>query len=243
MPGYTQYQASVLLPRRRFEGRQRLLWRLCCAGILSIALLVPATLPAGQEPAVRFLSPESAATVHPGQFLTVRWTPLPPGTREFELLLLLDDSTGATVRLTTELDPARHSYRWRIPNLPSSSARLQIRLSRGAGEEPGATSAPFTISSNCSTSLAGLTFHGGEWWLAQTWGSSFAPIVPRRTRLAGIIDSATPLEPLESRGERDHVLGNHMEMTTGRTLKSGPQSRPRSRPSPPRRPASVPQRE
>ncbi|NOZ93397.1 MAG: hypothetical protein GXP47_01495 [Acidobacteria bacterium] len=239
MRGHPQHQANVLRRRRRFDGRRCL----CLAGTLSIALLVAATLPAGQEPAVRFLSPEPASTVHPGQLLTVRWTPLPPDTREFELLLLLDDSTGATVRLTIELDPARRSYRWRIPNLPSSSARLQIRLSRGAGEELGTMSAPFAISSSCSTLLAGLTFHGGEWWLARTWGSSLAPIVPRRTRLAGIIGSATPLEPLESRWERDHVRTNHTEMTTGRTPGSGPRSHPRRRSSPSRRPASIPQRE
>ncbi|HHQ48399.1 MAG TPA: hypothetical protein ENK19_05885, partial [Acidobacteria bacterium] len=171
-------------------GRVRVLGVWCVALLL---LAVPGTLLAGPGGAARFLVPGAGARLEAGQEITVRWSALPADTREFELLLLLDETSTTTVRLTVELDPRRRTYRWKVPDLPAPSARLQIRFSRGAGEVIGATSERFEILSSSRTARPGLAFHGGEWWLVRAWESSLAPIIPPRAELGAAFEPSWPL--------------------------------------------------
>jgi len=216
---------------------------LCSVVIASMALLAPGTLLAAPEPTPRFLVPGEGANLHPGNVVTVRWTPLPSDTTEFELLLLIDDTSDATVRLTVQLDPTRCSYTWRVPNLPSSSARLRIRLSRGAGEEDGPISAPFRILPSEGVDLAGFAFHGGEWWVTRLWASPLAPILPTGTRWHELPAAPWPLEPLGSQGEQDQGVAHLAETDEFQTAHASPGPR-REDPYPfHRQPSSIPQRE
>jgi hypothetical protein len=214
-----------------------------CWAVALLLILVAGPVAAGSVGSVRILSPVPDARLHAGETMTIRWTPMGPDVREFELLLLLGASGGSPVRLTGQLDPGTRSYRWRVPSLPTASARIQIRLSRGWGEEPGATSGPFRIVSSGNTLLAELTRREGEWWVAGLGGSDADPVDASRERVTAGVGQVGPLEPMASQSERDHVLTVGVSETGGPTGMTGGGERTRGEPALARSPISVPQRE
>ncbi len=177
-----------------------------------------------------------------GEEVTVRWTPPAADVRELELLLLLDGD-AAPVRLTEQLAPQEGIYHWRVPGLPSPAARLQIRFSRGRGEELGSTSAPFRILPRQAGRLADLGRRGGEWWVVTPGAGAVGRLEPPRRGVCAELVAAWPLEPLGSSGEREPLLAPAW-------LGAGPGSngtwlsvRPVGGSVMPRAPGDVPQRE
>lgn len=177
---------------------------LCCVIVALLLTLATGQANAALETPRNILFPASGSRVHPGEVVTVRWTPLSPRIHELELLLILDGAGNRLVRLTTQLDPSCRSYRWRVPSLPTTSARIQIRFNRGRGEELGPTSASFQILSSGATSLASLALRDGEWWVVTLAGSAAGPVPRPSQKLGTGGDAAWPLEPLASQGEQDH---------------------------------------
>ena len=191
---------------------------------------------------VRFLEPRPGDELVAGRDVTVRWSSLPEGTREFELLLLLGEG-GRTVRLTECLDPSRTSFRWRVPSLPSDEARLVLRLSRGRGEESGAVGPAVRIVPSRSVTLSPVAFTRGEWWLASAAPGTAEPLEPRGRLAAGARQARLLLEPFGVPGRPEPAApptarpaGPHpaMHRPGGPDRLSGAASR---------RPLSTPQRE
>ncbi len=208
-----------------------------------LLLLAAGPVAAASNGGVKILSPGRDARLHAGEIVTIRWTPPDPNVREFELLLLLGGSGGSPIRLTGQLDPARRSYCWRVPALPAASARLQVRFSRGWGEQPGATSGSFRIVSSGKPVLAELMRREGEWWVASLAGNDAETVVPPRERLTAGGGKAGPLEPMASQSEQDHLLAVRFSRAcdpTGRFGADGPRQRG---PAVGRSPSAVPQRE
>jgi hypothetical protein len=102
-----------------------------------------------------FAMPRRGSTLTAGSIVEVRWRAAGPDVRgdadEAELLLSLDGGRTFSVRVSSELPPGAASYRWRVPALAASSARLALRV--GAGHERGRerivlASGEFTIASS-----------------------------------------------------------------------------------------------
>jgi len=178
---------------------------LCCVIVALLLTLVAGRAAAAPENAGRILSPAPGSCVHSGDLVTIRWTPLTSDVDEFELLLMLDGAGNRPVRLTVQLDPSRSSYRWRVPSLPTVSARIQIRFNRGEGEELGSTSGGFQIVASGTTALASLALRDGEWWVVTLGGAAVGPMSRPHQKLATGHGMRWPLEPMASQGERDHL--------------------------------------
>jgi hypothetical protein len=102
-----------------------------------------------------FASPRRGSTLTAGSMVEVRWrcagADVAGDADEAELMLSLDGGRTFSVRVSSELPPGAASYRWRVPALPASSARLVLRV--GAGHERGRekivlASGDFTIASS-----------------------------------------------------------------------------------------------
>ncbi len=208
-----------------------------------LLILAAGPVAAGSDGGARIVFPAPGVRLHAGETVTVRWTPLDPDVREFELLLLLGGSGGSPIRLTGQLDPARRSYRWRVPALPAASAQIQIRLSRGWGEEPGSTSGSFRIVSSGKPLLAELTRREGEWWVAGLGGAESDTVIPPREGVTAGGGKIGPLEPMASQSEQDHLLAVRFSRACDPTGRPGADGRPQCGPTLGRLPTCVPQRE
>ncbi len=127
----------------------------------AVALAAPGLVAASEWG--RLLAPAGAA-VRAGGIVEVRWTALPAGVDEFELLLSVDDGRRFEIRLTEQLDPGVGLYSWRVPNLPSGRARLRLRFGIEGREIEGPPGPPFTIVGDETIPAAGLEHRRGEWW-------------------------------------------------------------------------------
>jgi hypothetical protein len=84
----------------------------------------------------------------PGTVRVIRWAagPLAKGGTEQELVLSLDGGATFAVRVSRELDASTNAVRLRVPNLPTSRARLGLRVGKsGEGEVLLAESETFSI--------------------------------------------------------------------------------------------------
>ncbi|HLN57718.1 MAG TPA: hypothetical protein VK416_04110 [Thermoanaerobaculia bacterium] len=110
-------------------GKARMLVFLGAVGILAAAPSAGAT--------VGFSWPSGRDAVAAGTSVSLAWS-LPPGHdedfREMELVLSLDGGRTFPIRVTRNLDPATRALAWRVPALPSSRARLALRV--GDSGEP-----------------------------------------------------------------------------------------------------------
>jgi len=114
---------------------------------------------------VRMLAPEAGAIVRAGEIVEIRWADVPEPSREFELLLSLDDGDRFPVRLTDELQPGTCSYTWRVPNLPTAYARILVRFEDDGREDEGEAGPAFTILADPVYPVETVRFHRGELWL------------------------------------------------------------------------------
>lgn len=117
-----------------------------------------------RQPWGEVLSPAGGEALRAGQWADVTWSSLPPRVEEFEILLSIDDGATFVLRLTPQLDPALRSYRWRVPNLPSKRARLQLRVGIDHREIEGPLGSPFEIVAAPGRAAAAAHWRDGELW-------------------------------------------------------------------------------
>ena len=79
---------------------------------------------------VRLVSPQPGATLFAGSEAELEWAPLVPlvGVEEWEAFLSLDGGRTYPVRITPHLDQDLRRVRWQVPGLPTSHARLLLRV-------------------------------------------------------------------------------------------------------------------
>ncbi len=118
--------------------------------------------------------------------VTVGWEGLPASVDELEFLLVTDD--GEKIRLTPQLMPSGMSFRWKIPNLPSRAAVLELRAGIDGEELVLAASDSFVIRGVARK--AQVEFRDGEWWSVETGEPAAVPpaVKPvRRTVVSQIL--------------------------------------------------------
>jgi len=171
--------------RRSFSGPERAWWRCprsagvarmgmrgshfvdLCGRLVLLSLVLAAPIRASESGPGHLLFRDERPTFRAGEVVKLRWTPLPPGAEEFELLLSLDGGHHF-IRLTEMQEPSLESLEWRVPNLPSGEARLRLRMGLKGEEIDLELSAFFTILRDENAPVAGVTFRAGEWWTSQT---------------------------------------------------------------------------
>ncbi|HKI02035.1 MAG TPA: hypothetical protein VKK31_08650 [Thermoanaerobaculia bacterium] len=82
---------------------------------------------------VELVSPRSGATLLAGSEADLEWAPLEPFARladveEWEAFLSFDGGATYPVRITPHLDRDLRHVRWLVPGVPTSDARLLLRL-------------------------------------------------------------------------------------------------------------------
>jgi len=98
-----------------------------------VLLLCPAAhAMAGGRP-VELVAPRAGATLLAGSQADLEWAPLEPfarlvGVEEWEAFLSFDGGVTYPVRVTPHLDRDLHHVRWQVPAVPTSDARLLLRL-------------------------------------------------------------------------------------------------------------------
>jgi hypothetical protein len=140
-----------------------------------LTALVAAAMPVGAGAAVepiRFTEPAAGQRLAAGHVVDVSWSALPKGVDEFELLLRIGDDPRASVRLTPVLAEGQRAYRWEIPNLPATSARLVLRGDLDDAEELElATSDAFRIVGDALAPVLEVAFRDGELWADPVFAS------------------------------------------------------------------------
>jgi len=208
---------SVGASRSAFSAPGPRLRRVVSSLFLLIIFLLFSPLFAEEDGSLRILAPDQAAGLRPGETVTVRWSGLPDEVEEFELLLLPDEGSDAFIRLSEEMNPRRRSWQWKVPNLPGTSARLEIRFSRGFGEEHGLRSEAFSILFSPAAVLSGLARKDGEWWPSPAWASSVPePLGRERWNIPGGV--SWPVEPPASPTETDPALPERAAGVGGRKI-------------------------
>jgi len=132
-------------------------------GLSGMCLCVLAAAPAAAE--VRLLEPAAGASIRAGSVVEVRWTGVPEGSEELELLLSLGEGSRAPVRLTGQLHGESGSFTWRVPNLPAGRARLLVRFEESGREEEGEEGPAFTILGEPGSPVEPVRQNAGELWV------------------------------------------------------------------------------
>jgi len=187
-------KSSVLTASRCHEAR-RPGWRQSSLiiGALLVFLNAKAVV-AGANPFGRILAPSGGAVVTAGELVDVRWTALARDVEEFELLLSLDDGRHFSLRLTVMLNPRLRTYSWRVPNLPTETARIRLRVGREGRETEAEIGEAFRIVGAKDAVVAQPSFRDGELWMTPDAALWLRELDVPRTR----IDSADPVEWAEN---------------------------------------------
>jgi hypothetical protein len=120
--------------------------------------------------AAEFLADEDATrlscpgNVRAGEIVELRWSAPSADIEELEIMLSLDGGRTYDVRVSPELDPRANVWRWRVPNLPTSDARLRLRLGTRRGEREGMPTRAFTILAASDRPIERRQVHEGRWW-------------------------------------------------------------------------------
>jgi hypothetical protein len=108
-----------------------------------------------------------------GAVAEARWT-VPcaeaRGTDEIELVLSLDGGLTFPIRISPEMSRCASGYRWRVPALPTTHARLALRMGskgRSETERLELVSEEFAILSDSSAPPEELFRGTTEWWTRQ----------------------------------------------------------------------------
>ena len=126
-----------------------------------------------------FHAPSAGATLTAGSTIDVRWATSAAELErdeadEAELVLSLDGGDTFQVRISSELSPHATSYRWRVPSLPTRSARLALRVGDGhdgTHERILLLGPEFAIASE-SPEPEILPRGSAEWWTEQAISES-----------------------------------------------------------------------
>jgi hypothetical protein len=130
-----------------------------------------AVLAAAPSPATTsgFSWPPGRDALAAGSSIGLSWS-LPAGNGagfdEMELVLSLDGGKTFPIRVTRDLSPATSALTWRVPALPSSRARLALRVGDSgepADEEILLVSEEFAIETGSVSRFEPTPFLRGEW--------------------------------------------------------------------------------
>ena len=136
-----------------------------CAGTLACGAVALAEAGEG------FFPPSRGALLVPDTTVAVAWsTPCLPDADESELLLSLNDGLTFEIRLSGPLAPCAANFRWRVPGVPSASARLAVRKGRKGrpeSERIALVSERFTILPAGTPPSSRLMRGAIEWWTDQ----------------------------------------------------------------------------
>jgi hypothetical protein len=149
-------------------------WR----GAAGLAIGLALAGPVAAEPG--FLAPRSRATLAAGDVTEVRWdSPCGASLRadEVELLLSVDGGTTFPIRITAEMPSCSSAFRWRVPAVASSRARLALRVGRRGQEESERlelVSDEFVVVVPPAAIAESLIAGAGEWWTPQALAEVFA---------------------------------------------------------------------
>jgi hypothetical protein len=140
---------------------------LCAGFAAAIALAAPARADA-PSPLV-----QPPAEVRAGEVIELRWHDLPATVEELEILLSVDGGRHFALRVSPELEARERVYRWRVPNLATSDARLRIRMGTREGERETAPTRAFRIIAREDAPIERILFHEGTWWtgVGEPWTS------------------------------------------------------------------------
>ena len=100
--------------------------------------------------AVELLAPQAGAALVAGSTAVLEWAPLPgmerlPARDEWEAFLSLDGGRTYTARITPHLDADLRRFRWNVPGVASSDARILLRFGDERRETAVALPQRFTI--------------------------------------------------------------------------------------------------
>ena len=123
-----------------------------------------------------FRSPGPGEALVPGSHVEILWSPHCQREDdrvldEAELVLSLDGGITFPIRISGEISPCASRFQWRVPALPSSSARLGLRIGEKGWEEAeriDVLSAPFAILPDPEGRPERLYARGVEWWTLPT---------------------------------------------------------------------------
>ena len=127
----------------------------------------------------RFLSPDAGETLAAGSAVEVRWSSVCSSETErdserdadeAELVLSYDGGLTFPIRVSPEISPCASHFSWRVPSIPSSRARLALRVGReerGETEKIELLSEPFAILPDPDGQPERLYARSSEWWTPQ----------------------------------------------------------------------------
>ena len=115
--------------------------------------------------AIRFSKPAEGSSLREGETVEIRWSGVPRGADEIELLLSVDGGRHFSLRLTDKLNSGSRSFLWRVPGLVTDSASLAIRAGVYGREIMSNPGPLFRISRNPSTESLPLRWKAGEIWV------------------------------------------------------------------------------
>lgn len=98
--------------------------------------LALAAMAAGARADVTLLAPRAGERLDGGREATLAWSArsLPPDAEEWEAFLSLDGGAYYAVRITPHLDTGVRTFRFRVPNVASTRARLLLRVGNETDE-------------------------------------------------------------------------------------------------------------
>ncbi|HEX6898928.1 MAG TPA: hypothetical protein VF789_04410 [Thermoanaerobaculia bacterium] len=121
--------------------------RIMCG--LLLAFLAGA-LPLAAAPRVRLLAPEAGTELTAGSVAVVQWEGAAPGAEEWEAFLSVDGGRTYPLRITPHLNLAIRRFSFRVPDLPTRSARVLLRFGDERREVEVETPQRFTIAAGSS---------------------------------------------------------------------------------------------
>ena len=182
-------------------------------------------------------------TLRAGDLATLRLAS-DEGTEEMEVLLSLDGGRSFQLRVTREMPHGAREVTWRVPNLPTTRARLALRARGEDGEEViRSISDEFTIAGGRTEPLEVVRQFGGEWRAGDALGEipSSAPI--DAPGLGGIPESIQAVRHDTDFGRNDHAAVSGAppdgDSVPVETIRAGPSQPAVS----PRLPLNAPRRE
>ena len=182
-------------------------------------------------------------TLRAGDAVTLRLAS-DEGIEEMEVLLSLDGGRTFQLRVTREMPNGSREVTWRVPNLPTTTARLALRVRDEDGEEVvRSISDEFTIAGEQTEPLEVLRRFGGEWRAGDALGEIPATAPIDAPGLGGVPESIQAVRHDTDFGRNDHAAVNgdppDGEPVPVQAIHAGP-----SRPAvSPRLPLNVPRRE
>lgn len=115
--------------------------------VRSILVVALAAIAASATADVTLIAPRAGEQLDGGREATIAWsaTSLPADAEEWEAFLSLDGGAYYAVRITPHLDADVRTFRWRVPNVASSRARLLLRVGNETNEHLIELAETFTI--------------------------------------------------------------------------------------------------